>query len=66
MLYMKLYKFVLIRSFLKGVKKVRSAIKLCSFYFSYYVSNDINVKSTHLTTNKQWDVYHHYYANPDI
>ena len=25
----------------KGVKKVRSAIKLCSYYFSYYVSNDI-------------------------
>ena len=28
---------------LKGVKKVRSAIKLCSFYFSYNVSNNINV-----------------------
>ena len=28
---------------IKGAKKVRSAIKLCSYYFSYYVSNDINV-----------------------
>ena len=28
---------------LKGVKKVRSAIKLCSYYFSYNVSNGINV-----------------------
>ena len=28
---------------LKGVKKVRSAIKLLSYYFSYYVSNDIHV-----------------------
>ena len=28
---------------LKGVKKVCSTIKLCSYYFSYYVSNDINV-----------------------
>ena len=27
----------------KGVKKVRSAIKLCSHYFSYNVSNYINV-----------------------
>ena len=27
---------------IKGVKKVRSAIKLCSYYFSY-VSNDIKV-----------------------
>ena len=26
---------------LKGVKKVRSAIKLCSHYFSYNVSNNI-------------------------
>ena len=29
--------------FIKGVKKVRSAIKLSSFYFSYYVSSGINV-----------------------
>ena len=29
--------------YLKGVKKVRSAIKLCSYHFSYNVSNDINV-----------------------
>ena len=28
---------------LKGVKKVRSAIKLCFYYFSYCVSNDINL-----------------------
>ena len=28
---------------LKGVKKLRSAIKLCSYYFRYYVSNDIHV-----------------------
>ena len=28
---------------IKGVKKVRSAIKLCSYYFIYYVPNDINV-----------------------
>ena len=28
---------------IKGVKKVRSAIKLCSYYFSHDVSNDINV-----------------------
>ena len=27
----------------KGVKKVRSAIKLCSYYFRYYLSDDINV-----------------------
>ena len=27
----------------EGVKKVHSAIKLCSYYFSHYVSNDINV-----------------------
>ena len=28
---------------IKGVKKVLSAIKLCSYYFSHNVSNDINV-----------------------
>ena len=28
---------------LKGVKKVSSAIKLCSYYFSYNVSSDTNV-----------------------
>ena len=28
---------------IKGVKKVRFAIKLCSYYFSHYVSYDINV-----------------------
>ena len=28
---------------IKGVKKVFSAIKLCFYYFSYYVSNGINV-----------------------
>ena len=28
---------------IKGVKKFRSAIKLCFYYFSHYVSNDINV-----------------------
>ena len=27
----------------KGVNKVCSAIKLCSYYFSHYVSIDINV-----------------------
>ena len=27
----------------KGVKKVRSEIKLCSYYFSHYVSYDTNV-----------------------
>ena len=27
----------------KGVKKVRSAIELCSYYFSDNVTNDINV-----------------------
>ena len=41
---------------LKGVKKVRSAIKVCSYYFRYNVSNDINanvtLKSTHLIRNK--------------
>ena len=26
----------------KGVKKVRSAIKVCSYHFRYNVSNDIN------------------------
>ena len=30
-----------------GVKKVHSAIKLCSYYFSYNVCNDINVTETH-------------------
>ena len=29
--------------YLKGVKKVRSAIKLCSYFFTYKVSNVINV-----------------------
>ena len=29
--------------YIKGVKKVRSAIKLCSYYFRYNVSNGINV-----------------------
>ena len=28
---------------IKGVKKVHSAIKLCSYYFSFNKSNDINV-----------------------
>ena len=28
---------------IEGVKKVRSAIKVCSYFFSYNVSNDINV-----------------------
>ena len=28
---------------IKGVKKVRSTIKLCSYYFDYSVSDDINV-----------------------
>ena len=28
---------------IKGVKKVRSTIKLCSYYYSHYVSDDINV-----------------------
>ena len=32
--------------YLKGVKKVCSAINLCSYYFSYNVSNDINVPGT--------------------
>ena len=27
----------------KGVKKVCSTIKLCSYYFGHYVSYDINV-----------------------
>ena len=34
---------VLLETKLKGVNKVCSAIKLCSYYFSHYVSNDINV-----------------------
>ena len=29
--------------YVKGVKKVGSAIKLCSYYFSRYVYNYINV-----------------------
>ena len=33
----------------KGVKKVCSAIKLCSYYFSHYVSNWNSLKSTHLS-----------------
>ena len=35
--------------YIKGVKKVHSAIKLCFYYFSYNVCNDINVTETHLT-----------------
>ena len=35
--------------YIKGVKKVHSAIKLCSYYFSYNVCNDINVTETHQT-----------------
>ena len=31
---------LLISLIIKGVKKVCSAIKLCSYYFSYHVSND--------------------------
>ena len=31
------------RVHVKGFKKVPAAIKLCSYYFSHYVSNDINV-----------------------
>ena len=34
--------------YIKGVKKVQSAIKLCSNYFGYNVCNDINVTETHL------------------
>ena len=30
-------------NYLKGVKKVCSDIKLCTYYFSHFVSNDINV-----------------------
>ena len=33
-------------TYLKGVKKVCSAIKLCSYYFSYNLSNGINVTDT--------------------
>ena len=33
----------------KGVKKVRSAIKMCSSYFSQYASNDINNTEIHLS-----------------
>ena len=32
---------------IKGVKKVHSAIKLCSYYFRCNVCNDINVTETH-------------------
>ena len=39
----------------KDVKKVCCAIKLFSYYFSY-VSNDINLKSTHLIISRQGDV----------
>ena len=35
--------------YIKGVKKVHSAIKLCSYYFCYIVCNEINVTETHLT-----------------
>ena len=31
------------QAFIKDVKKVGSTIKLCSYYFSYNESNDINV-----------------------
>ena len=43
-------------SHLKGVKKVCSEIKLCFDYFSYNVSNDINVTGTLLIRNKQRNV----------
>ena len=33
----------LLKCYIKSVKKVRSAIKLCSYSFSYNVLNDINV-----------------------
>ena len=33
--------------YINVVKKVHSAIKLCSNYFSYNVCNDINVTETH-------------------
>ena len=33
--------------YIKGLKKVHSAIKLCSYYSSYNVCNDINVTETH-------------------
>ena len=32
--------------YIKGVKKVHSTIKLCSYSFSYNVCNDINVTET--------------------
>ena len=47
---------MIMKFIVKGVKKVCSAIKLCSYYFSYYVSDDISSESTHLTRNKQLDV----------
>ena len=34
---------------IKSVKKARSAIKLCSYDFSFNVSNDINVTRIHLS-----------------
>ena len=33
--------------YIKDVKNVHSAIKLCSYYFSYNVCNDINVTKSH-------------------
>ena len=36
-----------INSTRRSVKKVHSAIKLCSYYFSYNACNDINVTETH-------------------
>ena len=35
------YRFVCPCGYLKGVKKIRSAIKLYCYYFSYNVPNDI-------------------------
>ena len=45
---------------IKDIKIVHSVTKLCSYYFSYNVSNGINnagtLKSTRLKRNKQRDV----------
>ena len=38
----KVARYVILFSDIKGVKKVRSAIKLEFFYFSNFVLNDIN------------------------
>ena len=52
----------------KGVKKVRSAIKLCSYYFSYNVSlrhkfHCNSLKSTNLLRNKKNGMYNQIFCH---